>query len=158
MVVNDQALNFTIPFQSLAQSQSQQLRFGKSRVTFDESFSPQGPSWSARAMWNKRVWLLWGSGKAPLVFDTQGAWPYRLIRIANPHHSTSQLVWVNVTATQKVVAQPDQIQTIKVGLATWCTWVAMSGSYEEAREGLADGEVPTISWMLWRRPNQAACA
>jgi hypothetical protein len=156
VVVNEQPWLFTIPFKALSQSQSDQARFSKSTVTADENFRPEGSSRVARAVYKDQVWLLWGSGKAPVAFDSQGAWPYRLVRLVDPQSNAAQLVWVDAAVTHKVVAKPDQVQTIKVGKVAWCTWVASVGELEQ-RPGVADGSAPTVSWMLWRRPAKAAC-
>lgn len=156
VVVNEQPWLFTIPFRALSESESYQKRFSQSTVTADENFRPQGASRVARAVYKDQVWLMWGTGKAPIAFDSQGAWPYRLVRTVDPQSNAAQLVWVDAAVTHKVVAKPDQVQTIKVGKVAWCAWVASAGELEQ-RPNVADGTTPTVSWMLWRRPAKAAC-
>ena len=156
VVVNEQPWLFTIPFKALSESESYQKRFSQSTVTADENFRPDGFSRVARAVYKDQVWLMWGTGKAPIAFDSQGAWPYRLVRMTDPQSNATQLVWVDAAVTHKVVAKPDQAQTIQVGKVAWCAWVASVGELEQ-RANVADGSAPIISWMLWRRTDKAAC-
>lgn len=146
----------TIPFKALAQSRSDRQRFARSTVTAQHNMRPDGPSRTAQAQFKGQTWLRWGQGTAPLALDTPGGWPYRLIADATAGPNQPQYFWSSADASERMVALPERVQTVRTPEATWCVWFNVTGS-QEARPHIADGNVPSIRWMLWQRPANTPC-
>jgi hypothetical protein len=147
----------TIPFKALAQSRTYRQRFAHSTVTANQQMRPDGPSRTAQAQFKGQTWLRWGKGTAPLGLDTPGGWPYRLIADATAGPNQPQYFWSSADARERMVALPERIQTVRTPQATWCAWFTVTGT-QETRPHIADGTVPSIRWMLWRRPANTSCS
>jgi hypothetical protein len=156
-VVTAEGANWSHPiaFTALGKSPTYRKRFAASTVTVQENRGPEGPSRTAQAQFKGQTWLRWGEGTAPLVLDSAGGWPYRLVADTPAGAKPPQYHWINADVSQRLVATPNRVQNIHTPHATWCTWFAVGGT-QEARSNLADGRVPTIRWMLWKRPKNAA--
>jgi hypothetical protein len=145
-----------IPFKALAQSRTYRERFAHSTVTAQQNMRPDGPTRTAQAQFKGQTWLRWGKGTAPLGLDTPGGWPYRLIADATAGPNQPQYFWNSADASERVVALPERIQTVRTPKATWCAWFSVTGT-QETRPHIADGTVPSIRWMLWQRPANTPC-
>jgi hypothetical protein len=145
-----------IPFKALANSRTDRRRFANSTVIAQQRLRPDGPNRMAQAEFKGQTWLRWGEGTAPLVLDSVGGWPYRLVvDLATPPGQTLYR-WSSADASQQITALPNAIQKVKTPDATWCAWFSVAGS-QETRPGVADGNTPRIRWMLWRRPSKVNC-
>ncbi len=156
VTVDGAAWSQAIPFQALAHSRTYRQRFARSSVTAQQNMHPDGPQRAAQAQFKGHTWLRWGQGTAPLALDSPGEWPYRLIADAAAGANPPQYLWSNADASQRVVATPNRIQKVRTPHATWCAWFTVTGT-QETRPHMADGVTPTLHWMLWRRPGNAAC-
>lgn len=141
-----------IPFPALLRSPGAARRLQQSVVTAQEHMTPEGPTRSAKATRNARTWLQWGQGKTPLHIEN---WPYGLVE-QNPNGVGATYQWVNADLSKKYQATPQRAVALRSGGALWCAWFSVEGQ-QASTPHTADGPTPTVQWMLWRKPDGAAC-